>query len=62
MDWTTGSAYIKSSSLLVVLVEYMYHSLYTKKCIILTMSLQMNIIKKIQYIKIVELVLIVLQN
>ena len=46
MDWTTGSAYIKSSSLLVVLVEYIYHSLYTKKCIILTMSLQMNIIKK----------------
>ena len=30
MDWTTGSAYIKSSSLLVVLVEYIYHSLYTK--------------------------------
>ena len=26
MDWTTGSAYIKSSPLLVVLVEYRYHS------------------------------------
>ena len=28
IDWTTGSAYIKSSPKLVVSVEYRYHSCY----------------------------------
>ena len=63
MDWTKGSANIKSSPLLVVLVEYRYHSLYIQYMYYSNNEFAYeNYQKKYNMSMIVGIVLIVLHN